>query len=637
MSILNGRYSGRKRLESKEVDALFGITYHSWKTICTMYFNLGHGKQKAYLQFFPFSKLNKQDKAWIASEDFFLEYVQSGYFVMSYISMYCTENYIQKSDVSFRDSTLVSPILFLVLQSLGKEISDNYIPNRSPAVSVYYAGNYEHNRGTYKLDYDNFFKEINENIENYQYFIKTDISNFYSNINLNKLVYRIDQGCTNITQTQLLLLKKLLECIGNTNFPLVENSIISSYLSTIIYLDPIDNELYNYISTYIKDFTNFKMIRYVDDLYILISSEDSVEHLHKIYNEIRNEYSSILKKYDLSLNTKKCAFKPCIEVNNELKKSLYDEYINSEKCNIETLFTGTLLGFLTDLATQLSYDYVSIEQYNQSIQKHFYKEDIEFTPNDVLNYFIYEDITELQSPEIVAAITSLVNQDISFISLDPKRLTIMIMKTKSSSAIKAFLNQLFQHHRNNKWNSYDTTIAIAYLIQSKFNHIDLLSALNTHVPKLYYYYECYCKNSFVHSLKLENEKIFSEIIKDDSRTYFLFFMYYCENQNNDYLAAFAYYKNFFDRISALIAFYTNKEINLKKPNYKRYYKEKELINLYQNIPNSDYIIKKAHTLRNDNPLSHASARLIDNNNTSAELRNCINSLHKLLIDCINQL
>lgn len=75
---------------------------------------------------------------------------------------------------------------------------------------------------------------------------------------------------------------------------------------------------------------------------------------------------------------------------------------------------------------------------------------------------------------MVTEIVGLVEQSISFISLDPKRLTVMIMKTESDRAIKGFLNQLFKKNRSDKWNSYDTTIAISYLIQSKFRHIDLL-------------------------------------------------------------------------------------------------------------------------------------------------------------------
>ena len=53
----------------------------------------------------------------------------------------------------------------------------------------------------------------------------------------------------------------------------------------------MDSALHNYISTHVKTFSSFHMVRYVDDMYILISSDKSIEELHESYNEIRNEYS----------------------------------------------------------------------------------------------------------------------------------------------------------------------------------------------------------------------------------------------------------------------------------------------------------------------------------------------------------
>ena len=35
---------------------MFGFTYDTWREICEMYFKLGDGSKKAYLQWFPFSK-----------------------------------------------------------------------------------------------------------------------------------------------------------------------------------------------------------------------------------------------------------------------------------------------------------------------------------------------------------------------------------------------------------------------------------------------------------------------------------------------------------------------------------------------------------------------------------------------------
>ena len=48
-------------------------------------------------------------------------------------------------------------------------------------------------RPKYKQDYDDFFKELNASIDEYQYFIKTDITNFFANINVDKLVAQIDK------------------------------------------------------------------------------------------------------------------------------------------------------------------------------------------------------------------------------------------------------------------------------------------------------------------------------------------------------------------------------------------------------------------------------------------------------------
>lgn len=132
---------------------------------------------------------------------------------------------------------------------------------------------------------------------------------------------------------------------GNGRFPLIENSIASSYLATIVYLDEIDAALYKYITTNMHCFLSFRIVRYVDDMYILISSDKSIEFLYESYNEIRNEYSSILKSYGLALNSKKCCLKKTTEINQELKKSLYDEFFNGKKHNIEDLLREHYIAF----------------------------------------------------------------------------------------------------------------------------------------------------------------------------------------------------------------------------------------------------------------------------------------------------
>lgn len=613
---------------------LFGISYTTWKSVCDMYFSLNEGSKKAYLQWFPFTKLSKKDEETISGEDFYNTYIKTASLVLFSSVMHQSENFLQKGDGSFRDSSLIGPILYLTLQSIGMEIHNRYNPMRPQGVSAYYAGNYNHLRPKYKQDYDDFYKELNASIGEYQYFIKTDITSFYSNININKLIDRIDKNCNAnsvvFSQTQLQLYKELLLYCGNGRFPLIENSIASSYLATIVYLDEIDTALYKYITTNMHCFLSFRIVRYVDDMYILISSDKSIEFLYESYNEIRNEYSSILKSYGLALNSKKCCLKKTTEINQELKKSLYDEFFNGKKHNIEDLFAGALYRFLQDLSIELLFDSVDVEEYNKLINKHFSSPDIEFTPSEVFNYFVYENDNELNSEKVVDEIVCLIEQSISFISLDPKRLTVMIMKTKSEKAIKAFLSQLFEKNRSGKWNSYDTTIAISYLIQRQFEHEDLLMILSRSCPSLYEYYILYCKASAIACFDSTKTNRLCKIIAQDYKAHYLYFLYFCEIKRANYMAAFAYYKNYFDRVTADMDFVFSNNRQLKRPNYKGFYKEKAISDFYKNVTGSEVVIKKAHELRNSNPLSHASSGLLDSDNTSTELLESIKDLSALI-------
>ena len=70
--------------------------------------------------------------------------------------------------------------------------------------------------------------------------------------------------------------------------------------------------------------------------------------------------------------------------------------------------------------------------------------------------------------------------------------------------------------------------------------------------------------------------------------------------------------------------------NIKKPNYKRFYKEGEFIKFYEGIADASTVIGRAHKLRNANPISHSSAGLIDNDNTAVDLERVIQDLDTLI-------
>ena len=619
---------------------MFGIEFSTWVNICSAYRALGNGTKKVSLQWFPFTKMSEDDWDYLIDRGFFNTYIKNGTFVLFENLMHQSENYIQKSDGSFRDASLVSPILYLVLQSVGNEIASKYKSRRSLDISVYYSGNYNEELSVkYKREYDDFFKEINTYQADYEYYIKTDITSFFSNINIDKLIDRIDCICNNentvFSQTRLQLYKKLLEYSGSGRFPLIENSIMSSFLATVVYLDQVDCDLYCYIKQKMTSITAFKMIRYVDDLYILLNHKYGFEGVKTSYNEIRNEYSSILKRWGLSLNTRKCRLGLTLDINQELKKSLYDEFFNGKKHDIEELYSGSLEKFLKKLLQVVKEDCPDVEQYNELIVECFSFDDIEFTPSEVFNYFVYESEPEGYSNKISTLICAIIKKNISVLSLDPKRLGVLVMKTHNNTAIKATLNELFNRHRSDRWNSYDTTIAITYLVQSEFKHLDLLDVLSVRAPELYKYYNKNCRTSFVKSfynIKQNRNNLICKVIGEDWKTNYLYFLYYTEKAKNNNLTAYAYYKNFFDRVTAdfdhAIKILNGK--NEKRPNYKAFYKENDLIKFYDCVDGSDEILKNAHKLRNGNPVSHSSANILDNDGTTDEIYQIINSLKMIL-------
>ena len=96
------------------------------------------------------------------------------------------------------------------------------------------------------------------------------------------------------------------------------------------------------------------------------------------------------------------------------------------------------------------------------------------------------------------------------------------------------------------------------------------------------------------------------------------------------MVAFAYYKNYFDRVTADLDFAYSNDLSLKKPNYKAFYKEGALIKFYVGIVDSESVIQDAHKLRNANPLSHSSSELLDRKNTSEDLCKSMEDLSKLI-------
>ena len=542
---------------------MLNLKYEDWKSVCEMHLSQKNNRLRNYLQWYPIYNnkgINFDDTGY------FYKYINNGSFSILKGFTIRTDNYIQKGDGSFRKSSLLSPSLYLILQTIGKTIYDSYKSERPEDIIVYYAGNYSTMDCFYKKSYDSFYKDINYFIENYSYYIKTDIRDFFNNINVNKLFSQIDKQqkkdnnvCLNPLQLQIF--KDLILYTGNEGFPLVENSMASSYLATEIYLDPIDTRLYDFLkeSGYIED---FKMVRYVDDLYIFIKEDHYNDTF--VNNMIINEYSSILKNYNLSLNNTKTSIGTIDTIDTDLKKSMYDEVVNEKRFQIPELASDNCLYVFLDKLCKMLEERNSItkEEYNNIMKEAFTIENIEFTYREIFNYFAFEKIQprDINIKERMSKISALFKYaDLSFVSFDPKQLMTIILSTEDGSICKKILNYLFVRSKQGLWNAYDTSIAINYLLKRRFQYEDLITQIKKHDKKLYDYFYC-CKNTIQEEAEEEAERLRRICLKINvsDTTYYLYFMYYVELDRNNIMSAFAYFKNFFDRVTAELDFYVKK-------------------------------------------------------------------------------
>ena len=606
---------------------MFNIDYDLWLEICEYYLSINERKLNKYLQWYPLSLLKNKDSTDIKDKGFYEKYIANGNFVLYERLMLKTDNYLQKNDGSYRESSLISPILYLVIQCIGKQYANHYSDTRDSNIICFYAGNYKTGRLTYKTEYDSFYKTINQEADSYEYYIKTDLSNFYHSINVDLLFQLIDEkiNSNNVIPTnELYYFKQLLRYLGNGHFPLIENSVASSFLATKVYLENIDNELANYYYD-ILNINDFVMIRYVDDLYILFNNDSS--KAKTTYLDTIKKYNSILKPYGLTLNSKKCVFGITEDISKELAQSTYDDSWQESKEKIPEVYELSFKNFLEELSQMVSSEHISFDEYSELMDKHFSNPEYDYSSKEVLNYFVYDyDEYDNQLKELIFGI---LGKQVDLVYIDPKRITSMLLKT-DSTIIKKVLSNLFVASRDGRWTIYHSSAAIMYLLQSGFRHIDLLDVLSQVDSGLYEYYFYYCKNP---KYQIEDSNGFGEllntVLESNRETNEIYFMYLCEDDFGNYMSKFTIFKSFFDRVSAMLAAkYIDKE---KKPNYNRYHLEKNLSNLYSKIDHSHEIIIEAHTIRKTNPVVHGSAQYLRDTYPVSRIQQSINNQRKLLI------
>lgn len=632
---------------------LLGVSYSSWKKTCEMFLSSADNYSvrrsfSMYLQDYPFTKITSQDKEIIESKEFYEQYISTGAILSNGSVLFRTHNFITKNSGGFRNSQLLSPFMFLIQQAIGIEIQKRYQVRRKRDANLiaFYSGNLKSRRILYKNEYEEFTKWNNYYAESYPCFIKTDLSDYFANIDLNKLINLVNQKCDKkFTPLQQKTIVDIFRYCGNSKYPLVQNSVSSSFLATVVYLDDIDVELGKFIDK-LPGIEDYKLIRYVDDLYIWLKSKNN-SNLNYEYNEIRSAYSSLLHEQGLTLNTNKTGLHRSEEISDQLKKTIYDDVINAQENAIDEYVKG--INWTENVKDFI--DYLLLAQFNNELNKEnfekivikCFKPDkmIEFKGEEILKYIIYDNNTYLQNHKVVDCLTSLIQRSgVSFIYLSPQLLTAMILNTANgqnkNEAIKTLLNQLFSRNKNELINSYDIMIIIQYLLHTHFHHYDLKEKiLKRNAPDLYSYVIRYCCGNFFQDFQKQNEDKRLKIINGDWKTYYLFFNYMIEVDKKSYMEAYAYFKTYFDRITALIVAYVNGE----SLDVKKYYSKDNLCKVYKELLGKDEkkLITKAQKLRNKNPLVHSSSEILGQPDWTENVINMIDRLNDLIESSIMQI
>ncbi|WP_144462840.1 AbiA family abortive infection protein [Siminovitchia fortis] len=618
---------------------MINMEYDTWNIVCEGIFNQSKQILNKYLQLYPFSILTEDEKGLIKSEEFFYKYIKNGALFKNKLVFDFPKHYIQKSNSSFRNAKLVSPLIYIYLECVGYHVCKSY-DRGSITTRCYYAGNLQELDFHYKRSYERFYADINECSQRYRYYYKFDVTNFFESLDINILFKNINTESNILDSRTALIYKRLMQSIGSGKYPIIEESCSLSFLATFVYLDLFDSKMGEFLDN-LKEIQDYQMIRYVDDLFIFFNTSDDL--LNEAISIIKNSVIHYYREINLNLNEQKSRYGVSKDISEELVAALYEHYVNEQDIDISSMFDEDNIKAFVDKLYEIARERLhNHDRYKEIKDEVFNKSGIQYSSDEVFRYLIYYNKLIFEDAELISKIKRLVREDYKIIKYDTKNLINMILNTRNGDLIKFFLNEIF---RNNSLDSFDIAMIINYLILRNFQHRDLLNKLAEYEPDIYKYISLYCKRSFIKSLfKEENNSYMNLILIDeydfnkDMKVWYMYFMYLHYKSSDDILEEFSYYKSYFDRVTALLMHYKGIEQTSKgKPNYKRYYKKQQIIGDYNKLnllidnTSLEALIEKAHDLRNHNPINHAGAEVMDDETLSvAEIKSIIDNLENLL-------
>lgn len=415
------------------------------------------------LSFYHFEKARKFCNS-IGEEGYFNERVKTNFFYALQDEYYALPYFIPKKGLGVRDYYFFSYPMMTLYYAVGLyfvKLSEQLLLSCSSGnIDAFYGGNLAYHSGAIVVNkkntyYRSFYENFKAKLNNYakydanRYVIQLDIQNYFESISIPLLLEKL-KNATKFDVAQELVFdehtREQLEFFfrfikhGKGGIPQSESNLASSYIG-FLYLffgDGIIEKCIQQVTASVN-IVAYKIMRYVDDIYIVIDfatdfsgreRESVVYHLlhlitHRLHDELKLSVNSKTKVYRTGIQNELMEFEHAVgDVSEESVGETPIKSTTSDASVPEKV--ERLLGFLAHLKTKsLSYGIVSNPQ--ESYKSYSY--------DDLLNVFDRGVQSCLKSKENQQKLSFLTNDfNFELCRLSPHALmSIFLLQTKSLS------------------------------------------------------------------------------------------------------------------------------------------------------------------------------------------------------------
>lgn len=212
-----------------------------------------------------------------------------------------------------------------------------------------------------------------------------------------------------------------------------------------------------------------------------------------------------------------------------------------------------------------------------------------------------------------------------------EEIVIALLNTRNEGLIKLMLNNLFDASRSGGWTSVDSLVAVTYLRNRGVEHTDLLACLKSRAPEVHAFLDYFCMRGSK-GIKVSNrETAVIDVLsgETESKVQYAAHLYH-DLAGNDFEAS-AYYRAFFDRFTSYVS-----GKRRKKGRPKMLYREEIIKKVYDAIPGSDAVLRRAEDYRQKNPLVHAGAEMLQRVTLREDLGESTEDLRRLIYSYVDE-